>query len=216
MARASPPLGGARGADHGNGLRFAHAQDARCTGTPAARRPIYSADLLSSRASGGPRTHTAIWLRFGRSSLSRMCWTWFCAVRSDTNSRDAISRFVRPCGDQVRDLELPAGQRHGGCRIDPVEQVPRLGPDRRHPQLVGPPQRLERPRSGRGRGPPAPSVGPGPRRARTPPRRGSPPHRSLYRPSPLARGRRSHRRRARGVRPPGRDAARPGPPYAIA
>src|ERR1035441_5262309 len=39
----------------------------------------------------------AIWLRLLKPSLVRMCWTWFCAVRSERYSAAAICLFVRPC-----------------------------------------------------------------------------------------------------------------------
>jgi hypothetical protein len=42
-----------------------------------------SAELLSPRTQRRLVIQTATWLRFDRSSLVRMCWTWFCAVRSE-------------------------------------------------------------------------------------------------------------------------------------
>jgi len=41
-------------------------------------------------------TQDAIWLRLEKPSLVRMCWTWVCAVRSDTNRAAAIERLVLP------------------------------------------------------------------------------------------------------------------------
>src|SRR6266702_4220022 len=38
----------------------------------------------------------AIWAREPNPSLARMCWTWFSAVRSETNRVRAISRLVTP------------------------------------------------------------------------------------------------------------------------
>lgn len=48
-----------------------------------ARGVAASAELLTPHTQLRLVIQTAIWLRFGRSSLVRMCCTWFCAVRSD-------------------------------------------------------------------------------------------------------------------------------------
>lgn len=42
-----------------------------------------SAELLSPHTQLRLVIQTAIWLRLGKSSLVRMCCTWFCAVRSE-------------------------------------------------------------------------------------------------------------------------------------
>jgi hypothetical protein len=53
------------------------------------RFAIAVASGLSAQRKTTPHTQlrlviqTAIWLRFDRSSLARMCCTWFCAVRSE-------------------------------------------------------------------------------------------------------------------------------------
>ena len=61
-----------------------------CDGSQGAvrrRPPNYSAGLLISWRV----THAAIWLRLDRPSLVRTCWTWFCAVRSETRSGESGS-----------------------------------------------------------------------------------------------------------------------------
>jgi hypothetical protein len=39
---------------------------------------------------------TAIWLRLVKPSRRKMCWTWFCAVRSEMKSLAAICLLVSP------------------------------------------------------------------------------------------------------------------------
>ena len=41
-------------------------------------------------------SQAAIWLRLLNPSLTRMCWTWFSAVRSETNKVSPICLFVWP------------------------------------------------------------------------------------------------------------------------
>jgi hypothetical protein len=43
----------------------------------------------------------AIWARVENPSFSRMCWTWFSAVRTVTTSASAIRRLVSPARDNV-------------------------------------------------------------------------------------------------------------------
>ncbi len=50
----------------------------------------------SAAGAGDALDQTAIWLRLAKPSLVKMCWTWFCAVRSETYSASAICRLVSP------------------------------------------------------------------------------------------------------------------------
>ena len=180
-------------------------------------------------------SHAAIWLRLLNPSLTRMCWTWFSAVRSETNKRLADLLVGQSPRDQPGHLELAGAQRRssGGRGREPGPQpLDPLG-ERRHAEPFGLARRASSAARARSRSPgawrrdqgvgeldarldgvPAGAVGVADRDRRLqvlrPPRPGAPaprpPGRAAARPGPCRSRRRRRSRRA------GRGTARTAPP----
>ena len=110
--------------------------------------------------------HAAIWARFVKPSLPRMCCTWFCAVRSEMTSLPAISRLLSPSATSAaiwRSRGL-SGSSEDGQLLEPCQPRPHgpgCGP------AAPPPGRSASLR-------PGPPTGGGPRRAGSRPRPGGP------------------------------------------